>query len=100
MRLRQEMGIRAELEYAGALLYRAQFDNSLTEYEYDHIFIGVTGDRPRIDPSEADACRYVSSDDLLIELTVNPERFTVWFRLITERFADRLFSHNPFSPCE
>lgn len=40
-RLVEEMGIRVPLTKAFDFSYRAEFDNGLTEYEFDHVFTGT-----------------------------------------------------------
>ena len=40
-RLQEEFGIKSDLEEIGQFVYRNQFDNNLTEYEYDHILMNV-----------------------------------------------------------
>ena len=39
-RLEQEMGFTTPLTKAFDFIYQATFDNGLTEYEFDHVFIG------------------------------------------------------------
>jgi isopentenyl-diphosphate delta-isomerase len=39
-RLKEEMGFVTQLSETTSFIYRAPFDNGLTEYEYDHILVG------------------------------------------------------------
>src|SRR5215203_6397334 len=39
-RLREELGFVTTLNPAFQFVYRATFDNGLTEYEFDHVFLG------------------------------------------------------------
>ena len=39
-RLKEELGVRMPVEELYSFVYRAQFENGLTEYEYDHVFLG------------------------------------------------------------
>jgi isopentenyl-diphosphate delta-isomerase len=39
-RLEEEMGFVTQLSETTSFIYRAPFDNGLTEYEYDHILVG------------------------------------------------------------
>ncbi|HEX3010745.1 MAG TPA: isopentenyl-diphosphate delta-isomerase [Syntrophomonadaceae bacterium] len=41
LRLRVEMGFETDLEEIDAFMYKAELDNGLTEYEFDHIFKGT-----------------------------------------------------------
>ncbi len=38
-RLQEEMGFSVSLEKVFDFLYKADFDNGLTEYEFDHVFV-------------------------------------------------------------
>lgn len=84
-RLREEMGISAKLKHAGALLYRAEFNNGLIEHEYDHLFTGISDEAPSPDPDEVQAYRWISPQELQQWLHTAPEEFTYWFRLIIEK---------------
>src|SRR6478735_7868072 len=39
-RLREEMGFNTALHKAFTFVYKAPFENGLTEHEYDHVFVG------------------------------------------------------------
>lgn len=84
-RLWEEMGLKAELRELFSFTYRAVLDNSLTEHEFDHVFLGVTDELPSIDRQEVLEWRHVPYSNLLEELEQTPERFTVWFRKIVHR---------------
>src|SRR5882724_7307700 len=40
-RLQEEMGFTAPLAKAFEFIYKAPFENGLTEHEYDHVFTGI-----------------------------------------------------------
>ena len=40
-RLQEEMGFQAELKELFSFIYKAPFDNGLTEHEYDHVMLGI-----------------------------------------------------------
>ena len=84
-RLMEEMGMKAGLKEIFSFTYLAELDNGLTEYEYDHVFLGITDEEPVINPKEVNEWRYISYPDLLNEVAKNPENFTVWFRKIVSR---------------
>lgn len=84
-RLYFEMGLRCELEKVLSFIYRAQVENGLIEYEYDHVYIGFTDERPVPNPAEVAAYRWVSAARLRAELRDRPESFTIWFRQVAER---------------
>ena len=78
-RLREEMGIDAELSEAGVFTYRSSVGNGLTEHEVDHVFIGSYSGDPSPDDREVQAWRWVSSLELSEWLARDPSAFTVWF---------------------
>lgn len=80
-RLREEMGMDCNLIKWCELLYRAEFDNGLTEHEYDHIFIGVTNNLPVLNPAEVASYRYVEMEDLKKAMDWTPEDYTPWLGL-------------------
>ncbi|MDG2505941.1 MAG: isopentenyl-diphosphate Delta-isomerase, partial [Crocinitomicaceae bacterium] len=52
-RLKEEMGMVADLEFAFKFQYKCDFDNGLIEHELDHVFIGETDDTPHLNTDEA-----------------------------------------------
>ena len=61
-------------------LYKEPLDNELTEFELDHIFVGVTDECPTINSDEVLEWKALSHSELNFKMKVNPELFTVWFR--------------------
>jgi isopentenyl-diphosphate Delta-isomerase len=65
-RLKEELGISAELEWAGSFVYRASCPvTGLVEYEFDHVLIGINSTEPRPDPREVAATCFVQPGALL-----------------------------------
>lgn len=89
-RLQEEMGFVCPLEEKFTFLYRAEFSNGLTEHEFDHVFVGHYNADPAINPVEADDWRWVSMDDLEKEIAKNPDAFTAWFKIIIEKYREKL----------
>jgi isopentenyl-diphosphate delta-isomerase len=84
-RLMEEMGLQCDLHEIFSFIYKEQFDNDLTEHEFDHIFIGISDDRPMLNQHEAMDWRTISFTDLEHEMNKNPAHFTAWFRHIYRR---------------
>lgn len=91
-RLSEEMGMKAELKELFHFTYREELDNNLTEYELDHVFVGVSDDKPNINPDEVLTWKYVSYPELKKMVERNPENFTVWFKKIMNEVNHRLTS--------
>ncbi len=84
-RLIEEMGINAELTEIFSFVYRAELDNNLIEHELDHVFIGFSDNLPKINKDEVMDYKYVDFDKLNEDVKKNPEKYTVWFKLICAR---------------
>lgn len=84
-RLREEMGMEAELEFLFTFTYRAELDRGLVEHELDHVFGAITDASPQPDPAEVAACRWLSPEALGRELQDDPGIFAPWFRMIMQR---------------
>jgi isopentenyl-diphosphate delta-isomerase len=86
--MREEMGFDCEMEEVFSFTYKAEFDNNLTEHEVDHVFIGTADLLPVINPEEVESYRYASLGDIRKEMNLNPELFTVWFRIAFDRVEE------------
>ena len=86
-RLFEEMGFQAELKELYHFIYKAPFDNGLTEHELDHVFIGTFDDEPNLNPEEVMAYRWVELDDLKKDMEKNPQNYTAWFKIIFEHYV-------------
>lgn len=81
-RLKEEMGIECDLQKSFDFIYRAEFDNGLTEHEYDHVFFGVFSGEPVINIDEVADWKYLSPEALKKDLAKNPDHYTPWFKII------------------
>jgi isopentenyl-diphosphate delta-isomerase len=78
-RLKEEMGLECNLLHAFTHQYKVTFDNGLTENEIDHVFMGVCNNNPTPDTNEAMNWKFVSMEDVRVQIEKNPDNFTVWF---------------------
>jgi isopentenyl-diphosphate Delta-isomerase len=83
-RLKIEMGMRCELTPWFTLKYKAMFENGLIEHEYDHVFKGYSDELPVLNIEEASAYQYITVENLKLDLTINPEKYTAWLKLIID----------------
>lgn len=94
-RLMEEMGMECELRELFSFVYKADVMQGLTEYEFDHVFVGTTDVIPIINKEEVDSYRYASIDEIKSEIEKNPDNFTVWFKIAFEKLreiADKLLA--------
>ena len=81
-RLREELGILIHLSDAGQFIYRAEFENGLTEHELDHVLVGHYHDEPyQINTTEIVAVKWMSITTLKQVLRKHPEQFTPWLSI-------------------
>lgn len=85
-RLQEEMGFQTHLTEQTSFIYKAPFDNGLTEHEYDHILTGHYADDPKINPDEVAEWKWMKLDDLKTDLRKNPSNYTAWFKIIFEKY--------------
>ncbi|MBQ1275997.1 MAG: isopentenyl-diphosphate Delta-isomerase [Flavobacteriales bacterium] len=88
-RLREEMGFDTVLEHKFEFVYRATLDTGLTEYEYDHVYVGRYDGVPQCNPDEVAQWKWIDMDDLMQDMSSNPESYTVWFHVIMKEYNDR-----------
>lgn len=92
-RLMEEMGIKTNLKELFSFIYKAPFDNGLTEHELDHVMIGYYNDEPNINREEAESWKWMAIDYVRDDMKKNPGLYTVWFRIIFEEFYHYLEDH-------
>lgn len=94
-RLMEEMGFSTELKELFSFIYKAPFDNGLTEHEYDHVMIGSFNSAPNINPKEVADWKWMHPEDIKKDISKNPDHYTAWFKIIFERFYEHLMQNIP-----
>lgn len=89
-RLQEEMGFSCELKEVFSFIYKAPFDNGLTEHELDHVMVGEYSDNPIINPTEVENYRWMNLYDVKTDIDMNPEIYTEWFKIIFKEYYQRL----------
>ncbi len=80
-RLQEEMGFTTSLQKIFSFVYKAPFDNGLTEHEYDHVFIGHFNGLVAPNPHEVSDYCYQSLEELKANIQMQPDNFTEWFKI-------------------
>ena len=91
-RLQEEMGLQVPLQEVFSFIYKAPFDNGLTEHEYDHVLVGYSDAQPQINPEEVVSWKWLSLEAIKEDILQAPERYTAWFKIIFEEFYHHLLS--------
>ena len=89
-RLSEEMGFTTDLKETTTFIYKAPFDNGLTEHELDHILIGKYEGEPNINPDEVADWKWMSLDEVKKDIQANPDIYTAWFKIIFDKFYQHL----------
>lgn len=85
-RLKEEMGFVCELTINQHIIYKVEFPNGLIEHELDYIITGKYNLDPAINPEEVAEWKWISPEQLRLEIENNPQDFTHWFKLILDKY--------------
>ncbi|HEX6915303.1 MAG TPA: NUDIX domain-containing protein, partial [Chitinophagaceae bacterium] len=80
-RLREELGFETPITKVFDFVYKASFGNGLTEYEFDHVFVGRYDAEIRPDPAEVMDYRFATMEEIVESLKIEPAKFTAWFHI-------------------
>ncbi|MFN8253157.1 MAG: isopentenyl-diphosphate Delta-isomerase [Ferruginibacter sp.] len=80
-RLQEEMGFTTPLSKAFEFVYKAPFENGLTEYEYDHVFVATYEGPVNPHPEEVMDFCYMDMDAIRTSIASHPQRYTEWFKI-------------------
>jgi len=89
-RLQEEMGFVTNLEETISFIYKAPFDNGLTEHEFDHVLVGYYNKEPNINSEEVADWKWMTLDAVKKDMDIHPESYTVWFKIIFDKFLQHL----------
>jgi len=89
-RLNEEMGFVANLRETTSFVYKAPFDNGLTEHELDHVMIGNYNKEPIINKDEVASWKWMPLEDVKVDIALRPEKYTAWFKIIFEKFYEHI----------
>ena len=85
-RLQEEMWFDTDLEEIFDFYYTAQFDNWLTENEYDHVFLWYYDGEINLNPYEVNDYKWIWIEKLKKDIVENSENYTEWFKIILRDF--------------
>lgn len=89
-RLREEMGLEIPLQFLFSFIYKADFDNGLTEHELDHVLLGQSEQAPQINKEEVGDWKWMSLPAIATDMEENPHHYTAWFKIIFNRFNQHI----------
>jgi isopentenyl-diphosphate delta-isomerase len=89
-RLEEEMGFTTQLSKAFTFIYKTEFDNGLTEHEFDHVFIGKYDGGIQPDPREVKDFCFMTMDAIRDAIASHPQKYTSWFKIAFPKLEEYL----------
>ena len=71
-RLFEEMGFVTDIKELFHFIYKAPFDNGLTEHELDHVLIGYYNEEPVINLDEVESWKWMKIEAIKLDMINNP----------------------------
>lgn len=96
-RLQEEMGFSTDLNEVFSFIYKAPFDNGLTEHELDHVMIGFFDEEPNINKEEVEDFKWMLLEDVKADMDKNPSIYTEWFKIIFDKSFKKLKNGQSYS---
>jgi len=85
-RLNHEMGFDCELQPLFNFIYRAEFENGLTEYELDQVYIGFYEGEANPNSEEVCEWKWMDIEELKDDLKSSPEKYVYWLKAAFNEF--------------
>jgi len=89
-RLMEEMGIQTTIEKIFDFIYRTEYDNGLTEFEFDHVYAGTYDGDLIPDKQEVKDYCFRSMVDIEEDLLQRPEKYSSWFKIAFPRLVAKI----------
>ena len=80
-RLNEELGFSVALKEIFVFTYFAEFENGLTEHEFDHVFIGTYDGVILPDANEVKDYCFKTLEEIRLSLESHPQKYTAWFKI-------------------
>ena len=84
-RLKEELGFNTTLQPVFDFVYKASFENGLTEHEFDHVYFGNYDGKISPNPKEVMNVGFENMENIAAQLQTDPKKFTAWFQLVFDR---------------
>lgn len=86
-RLQEEMGMTCEMHEVFTFIYKAAVGLGLIEHEFDHVWFGQSDEEPHINTEEVASWKYMSLNDIAVDMKAHPEQYTEWFKISFEEIV-------------
>lgn len=87
-RLKEELGVVTKLVLYDAVTYSFyDKENGLTEHEFDYVITGNYTGTFNLNPAEVSNIKWISINELMVQLAQHPEDYTPWFKHILQKHS-------------
>lgn len=97
-RLREELGMDCDLDEVFSFIYKAPVGNNLVEWEYDHVFFGLTDEQPQINKAEVETFEWVSMNKLTSVIEADSKNYAPWLRMALDRVKKKYEEYQKKKP--
>ncbi len=80
-RLREELGLVAELRFLYQFQYQARYENRGAEHELCSVYVGFSDAPVLANPTEIAAWKFMSQAALDVDMAARAELYTPWFKM-------------------
>ena len=84
------MGFETELKIITSFIYKVEFENGLTEHEFDYLLIGKYLKSPVINKQEVADWKWMKVELIADDIKLNPNNYTSWFKIIFDKFQNKI----------
>ena len=78
-RLEEELGFSTSLQKIFDFQYNAEFNNGLTEHEFDHVYVGNYQGKINPNPAEVQDYCYKTMEEISSSIKSHSHKYTAWF---------------------
>ncbi|MBI4895733.1 MAG: isopentenyl-diphosphate Delta-isomerase [Candidatus Aenigmarchaeota archaeon] len=89
-KLHQEMGFDCSMKEIFSFIYQADWNNGLSEHEFDHVYVGIYDGILSTNREEVDEYRYVDISWLKDDVKKHPENYTPWFKIALTKVLEHV----------
>lgn len=89
-RLQEELGIDTSVKELFHFVYRTVYENGLTEFEYDHVFLSDYSGEFCLSEEEIEEIRWIDISELKNDVIINPQKYASWFLIALPRVLELL----------
>lgn len=89
-RLQEEMGFDCYMEKSFDFIYKTDFNNGLSEHEFDHVLIGHYNGAVNFNREEVCEYKYMTLEAVQKDMEFNAEHYTFWFKIAFEKIHEQL----------